>query len=733
MRKKHIIVRSLGIGLLCLASLITAASFYMNYLDDKISEEIKHNLREVSKSNADAIYTGIHHNLDLLSSLSAYLEESDLRDEQTIAKRLQSAANASGSKRISIATMQGHAWTSDGYEVDVQDREYFQASLKGKKAVSSPLEDRVGGNQIFVYSVPLYHNKEITGVLYGVKETGEVADSLLVKSFDHEGFSMLADKEGRIILRQDSNRLSDISKLDELKFEDKFHSIDQLSGKEGVLSFTYQNEAMFMAYEPLNYNDWYVVSMVPASVVASQIASFSHMAMLTWVILILIFMLLVVYIYITYHRNSKQMEKLLFEDTLTSGDNFNRFKHNAEELLEGDHGPLALVEFDIQDFKMFNKLHGYTAGDALLKEISRIGTMYCESREYCARMSDDRFVILWQETSESVITRRINTLYTTVVKSFERNNGYAKFHLCFGVYLLKKEDHDLMKCLDLAIYAKNHIKQDRERYISFYDNEMYDQIIRERKMEERMESALDHGEFLVYLQPKVDVRNGSVMAAEALVRWNDPEHGMISPGEFIPLFEKNGFLEKLDMFVFETICKTLASWHKKGERLISISVNISKSYMFFEGFAQRMKTIADQYDLPDGLIELEITESVIFENSKELIAIIKELKSYGFRISMDDFGSGYSSLNMLKEVPIDIIKLDQVFFRNSEDSQARARLIVEGILQMIELLHIDAVAEGIETKEESEFLKRVHCPIAQGFYFYRPMPIAEVEKILNKK
>lgn len=731
MRKKHIIVRSLVIGLLCLASLITAASFYMNYLNDKISEEIKHNLREVSKSNAEAIYTGIHHNLDLLSSLSAYLEESEMKDESMIARRLQSAAEESGSKRIGIANVEGKAWTSDGHQVDVYDREYFQASLKGKKAVSSPLEDRVGGNRIFVYSVPLYRNKEITGVLYGVKETGEVADSLLVKSFDHEGFSMLADKEGTIILRQDSNSLSDINKLDELKFEDKFHTIDQLSGKEGVLSFTYQKEDMFMAYEPLNYNDWYVVSMVPASVVASQIASFSRMAMFTWFVLILVFMLLVLYIYITYHRNSKQMEKLLFEDSLTNGDNFNRFKHHVEALLEEEHGVMALVEFDIQDFKMFNKLYGYTAGDELLREISRIGTMYCEDKEYCARMSDDRFVILWQENDENRIRRRINTLYTTLMKSFERNNGHTKFQLCFGVYLLREEDNDLMKCLDLAIYAKNHIKQDHERYISFYDNAMYDQIIRERKMEERMEFALDHGEFLVYLQPKVDVRDESVTAAEALVRWNDPHHGMISPGEFIPLFEKNGFLEKLDMYVFETVCKTLSSWHKKGKKLISISVNISKSYMFSEGFAQRMKTIVDQYDLPEGMIELEITESVIFENSKELIAIIKELKFYGFRISMDDFGSGYSSLNMLKEVPIDIIKLDQVFFRNSEDSQARARLIVEGILQMIELLHIDAVAEGIETKEESEFLKRVHCPIAQGFYFYRPMPIAEVEKILN--
>lgn len=731
MKKKHVIWRSLGIGLLCLVTLITAASYYMKYLNDKISEEIKHNLREVSKSNGDAIYTGLQYNLDSLGSLAAYIERGDTRDEEKIAIRLELAAKAGGSKRIGVADIHGNAYTSDGHHVDVKDRSYFKEAMSGKLSVTSPLNDLIGGEKIMVYAVPLHQDDKISGVLFNVKSTDEVANSLLVNTFDSEGFSMLADQDGKIILRKGDKALRGISNVKQLKVSDDISSIKELGNEHGVLSFMYGNEEMFMAYEPLKYNGWYVVSVVPASVVATQIASFSHMAVFTWVVIILVFMLLILYIYITYRRNSRQMEKILFEDTLTHCDNFNRFKMQVEKLLSGNHGKAALVEYDIQDFKMFNKLYGYTAGDELLREIARISTMYCRNHEYSARMSDDRFVILWQEDNEKAVRHRIHTLYNTLMKSYERNDIHAKFHLCFGVYMINEEDQDVMKCLDLAIYAKNHIKKDRDQFISFYDNAMYDQIIREREMEERMELALNNREFVVYLQPKVNVEEGKVMAAEALVRWNDPNQGMISPGTFIPLFEKNGFLEQLDMYVFETVCRTLSTWRKQGKKTISISVNISKSYMFLEGFGQRLKTIVDQYEVPYDLIELEITESVIFQNSHDLIAIIKELKSYGFRISMDDFGSGYSSLNMLKEIPIDIIKLDQVFFRNSEDSQTRARLIVEGILQMVELLHIDAVAEGIETKEESEFLKRVHCPIAQGFYFYRPMPIAEVEKILN--
>ena len=459
------------------------------------------------------------------------------------------------------------------------------------------------------------------------------------------------------------------------------------------------------------------------------IVLFSPMALT--IVMILVGMLF--HLYRRYQRNNQQMEKLMFEDTLTHCDNFHRFKIQVEELLRGNHDKVALVEYDILDFKMFNKLYGYRAGDELLKEIARISRMYCRHDEYCARMSDDRFVILWQEDNEKAVCQRIHTLYTTLMKSYERNDIHVMFHLCFGVYMMKEEDHDIMKCLDLAIYAKNHIKRNGEEFISFYDTTMYEQLIAERKMEECMELALDNGEFVVYLQPKVNVYEDKIVAAEALVRWHDPKQGRISPETFIPLFERNGFLEQLDLYVFEIICKTLASWHRQGKEMIGISVNISKSYMFKEGFGQRLKTIVDHYEVPYDLIELEITESIIFENSQELIAVIKELKGYGFRISMDDFGSGYSSLNMLKEIPIDVIKIDQVFFRSSEDCQERAHLIVESILQMVELLQMDVVAEGIETKEESEFLKRIHCPIAQGFYYYCPMPIAELERILNEK
>lgn len=734
MRKKRIDFRSIIIGLVCLSALIAVSVIYMTNLNDRIKDDSKENLLEISEKNALAIRSGIQSNFDVLNTLAAYIESDDIDNKEAIIEKLKKVAQRYDYKRIGIADVDGSCLTSDNVTLSISHREYYQASLKGKEHVAL-LHDIIGenGDKIMVYSVPLYHEKTIAGVLFIVKDTNEVANNLLVNSFHGHGYSLLADDKGKIILQQtDKKELPDISYLDQLTHKGAKAIQKDTEAQKGVISFDYQNKSQLMAYQPLFVNDWYVVSIVPSSVITQQIASFTGMAFLTWLGIIGVFTVLIGYIYYSYHKTNKKMENILFKDNLTEFDNFNRFKLDVQEFLNNrKQEPCTLIEFDINDFKMFNKIHGYVNGDILLKYITRHANANCEKGECCARIGEDRFVVCCLEDDREIIIKRINTFYTTLSRVFHQEYPGMEFQLCFGVYIIPFGDCNLMKCLDKAIYAKNHIKYNHDTYISFYDEQMYELILREKQMEERMVKALEDREFVVYLQPKVDVKTFEIVAAEALIRWIDPVKGMISPGEFIPLFERNGFLEKLDMFVFETICSTLAKWQKEHKNMICISVNISKSYMFVEGFAQRLKTILDHYELSARYIELEITESVIFENSVSLVAIIKELKSYGFTISMDDFGSGYSSLNMLKEVPIDVIKLDQVFFRNSEENKNKSDLIIEGLLDMIRLLHIDTVAEGIETEEQIQFLKRVQCHIAQGFYFYRPMPIKKLEAILN--
>lgn len=732
--RPNTIARSAIIGFFCLCALLGVATIYMNLLNKNITDNTKKNLNEVSKKNANAIHMGMEDNLTLLNSFAEYVQFEDLSNKEVIVEKLAKVVKKNDFKRMAIADLNGDCYTTDGIHINISEREYFQKAMKGEANISAILNDYIGDeSKINAYATPLYQNEVLQGVAVIVKETKDVAETLLVKSFDGEGISFLVDDSSEIVLRSDDKKELDIHNLEQLKFRDDAKKYKD-KNTSGVLPFTLGNKEYYMAFEPLKINDWFVISIVPFSVIASEIASFTSMAALTWIAIIAVFMVLLWYIYIIWQRHNRRLEAVLYKDTLTGYANFNQFKEDvAKRLSNANEHYGSLIEFDIDDFKMFNKFYGYANGDELLKTIMRVANLYCGSDEYCARISDDRFVMYWSDSSVEAITRRINAMYSNATTVFESDHMGMKFQLCFGIFVLDEEHRHLMKSLDKAIYAKNFIKNKSGNYISFYNEEMYQQILRIRRIEERMETALENGEFIVYLQPKVDVITEQIVAAEALVRWLTPEGKLISPGEFIPLFERNGFLEKLDLYVFNVVCKTLQRWHKENKKMITISVNVSKSYVFSEGFAKRLHSVAKANQVETKYLELEITENTMIENLDELITVINELKSYGFKVSMDDFGSGYSSLNMLKDVPIDIIKLDQVFFKGNDKNKEKSNFIVEGLLRMVDLLHIDTVAEGIETLEQLKFLQRVHCHIAQGFYFYHPMPILELEKILNRK
>lgn len=709
------------------------AYFYMDYLDHQISEELMVNINEISEKNKTMMQNRIEDNLILADSLAQQLQNETLDKPKQMVDQLEGLVEINHFKRIGIATLEGDCYTTDGAHVNISSRSYFQKAIKGESNVSEVMYDLITtGTQINAYAAPIYQNGNIQGVLFFVKSLKEFQDNLLVDSFNEQGFSILANQQGKIILQNDEHTiLQGVDDLAELEYAGNPNFFNQ-EESSGIIEFRHGEVECYLSFEALGYNEWYVVTIVPTSVVSTRISSFSQVAFLTWFIIIIMAVTFFIVFYYFHQRNQHKMEKVLFTDALTGHDNFNKFKLEVSQLLEttaSRRDKFCLIEFDICDFKMFNKIYGYANGDDLLITIMYGVKLYLKDGEQAARISEDRFAIFLEDHEKDAITSRISKIYAEIQNDFTRHHPGCKFSMQFGVYRLEEFDYDLMKCLDKAIYAKNDIKKDRKQFISFYSDDMYEQLLKEKQIEERMQSALDNGEFIVYLQPKVEIETKKVVAAEALVRWKDPYKGLISPGQFIPIFEKNGFLEVLDMYVLDTVLSYMASWKKKYAP-ISVSVNLSRTYIFQEGFAKRIYDMAMLHEVDTAYVELEITESTMLDDPDKLIALVKELKSYGFLVSMDDFGSGYSSLNMLKEIPIDIIKLDQVFLQSDEQTKERSKLIIEGIMDLINLLGMDSVAEGVETKEQLELLYQVHCHVAQGFYFYRPMPASEFEKLL---
>lgn len=712
--------------------LACGAYVYVATMREMIQSSVMENLKGIVELTNRSVKTRITDSLDNLSSISTLLENEKSDDIQKLALSMKKTCDQNMYRRMGIADVNGNVYTTDDQSFNIADRDYFQSALKGEKAVSSILDDKLSKDEIQVYAVPLHFNDEIIGVLFATLSATVQEEQLLVENFQDEGFSAIFDRNGNVVLNDIVIQNQVIPNINDLHFQETFHLQDIQVNGTGVNRFhDEEGKEWYFVYTKMDIEDWFVCCIIPASIVSAQLNQFITLAAISWFSVAIIFTMIMFYIYFTHMKNKKKIDTLAYHDTLVNHYNYHQFTLNVQPILldESEQLRYALVEFDVSDFKLFNELYGYHMGDKLLANMMSCMEDLSFKDEYCARISADRFILLWQERVEKKIVSRIEQLCDRIRQTFTIQLDGVNLNFHVGVYLLEGKEKDLAKNHDKTTYAENMINEVHEDAIAFFSNEMYERIVEEKKLENRMEEALNNHEFLVYIQPKVRVSNEEIQSAEALVRWLEPTRGLLSPGIFIPLFEKNGFLQRLDMYMIREVCAWLAKCKGEGKKLIPISVNVSRSYIFKNDFVKDLIQLVSDYQISPNLLEIEITESVIFDRVDELKTIIHELNSYGFRIAMDDFGSGYSSLNMLKEIPIQVIKLDQAFFRTDVNDEKRSRMIVQGVIELAKILGLEVVAEGIEKKEQVAFLSEKGCDFIQGYYFYKPMPIAEFEQL----
>lgn len=423
-----------------------------------------------------------------------------------------------------------------------------------------------------------------------------------------------------------------------------------------------------------------------------------------------------------------EIYKIKMEDPVTGGFTSARFDLEAEGYLK-EQRPFTFVTMDVKRFKLINELYGEAAGNSVLKKIYRVINKRLNAGEFVARSRADIFNIVLRADSKNRIEQRIGELTDAIVEGFE-GEQWDKYHLVVncGVYQVQKDDSDITSIYGRANAArkKHKTKTTLHSVCEFYSDGDWEQLIKEQHIENQMERALADEEFQVYLQPKVRLTDENVIGAEALVRWKSKDGRTIPPSEFIPLFEENGFIVKLDYYMFSHVCALIRKWIDSGKEPLPISVNLSREHIKDKGFIKQFQKIQQQYKVPSKYIELEVTEAMVVENLDTLKEVVADCNAAGFRCSMDDFGSGYSSLNMLKEIPLDVLKLDREFFKGQDNE--RGDNVIKAVLKMAKELNMQTVAEGVETRDWVEFLKEEGCDIIQGFVFYRPMPIEEFEE-----
>ncbi len=454
------------------------------------------------------------------------------------------------------------------------------------------------------------------------------------------------------------------------------------------------------------------------------------------IVIFVIGIVIVVCIFKMKRKYDQNIFNLAYVDKVTGIWNVNRFISEAKKKVESNDfkkTQYVLISFDISKFRIINEHYGRFAGDRVLKYVADMVTKEMPYGSIIARVNVDNFVMLAPFDNND----KENEFFKSIrekIRYYEEGGVALKLNFQCGVYIITNGNVSIDKALDMADIARKEARSSRKDKIVFFDKKMEDKIIRYKEIEERMETALEEREFVVYYQPKVDMKNEHIIGAEALVRWISKEKGFMNPGEFIPIFEKEGFIIELDFYVLEEVFKIIKEWITNGKNPIPISVNQSRVHLSNPYYIERLKNLIRKYKVPTKYIELELTESLFMEMDSALETVNK-IKELGFAVSVDDFGSGFSSLNMLKSMPIDVVKIDREFLNESENSE-KAQKIICKIVEMAKDLDMNVICEGVEKVEQATFLKSIGCYYAQGFLYAKPMPEPEfrdkVKSVIEK-
>lgn len=383
----------------------------------------------------------------------------------------------------------------------------------------------------------------------------------------------------------------------------------------------------------------------------------------------------------------------------------------------------ALVYSDVENFGLIRDLFGENAGNNILMYLTRVFKHFMGIDEVCGYLGTGHFVLFLRYNKKNLDENLESTV--KVINDFPIN---MTIRLVFGVYKIEDRSITVQAMYSRAILAADAVKGKYGHHVAYYDEKIWKRQLHDQEIINCMEDAIKEKQFKVYFQPKYELDSEKIAGAEALVRWQHPEKGFMNPAEFIPLFEKNGFITELDKFVWDTVCGYIERWIKNGYPVVPISVNISRVDIYNPKFIEIILGIIKKHGLLPEHIHLEITETAYADEPEQIIDVVKKLKNIGFVIEMDDFGSGYSSLNMLNELPVDVLKLDMGFVQGGMNKNNNG--ILSFIIGLAKWMNYAVVAEGIETKEQIQILKDMDCNFVQGYYYAKPMPPDEFEEYI---
>lgn len=633
---------------------------------------------------------------------------------------------------VGILNIDGTAVFGD--DINISDYPALKGAVQGHDGIDS-VSDFNGIDEGVMFAAPIFREKNISSIIYVVIPMTQMLQ--FNTSNESEEYIYFATNElGEIVIPSKTTGvyLEFIVNMRENKDIDQQQLIAMMDIQQqlfnynrGIVELMVGPDKYYFSIEGIPSTDFYVVSYIQKDVKYEYVDTILQLFLLVIGCLGILFVIIIGYVYIADEDSRSKVFVLAYKDALT-GLYKNRW---LPEYITTQHVSLDKIMislFNIKNFKTVNALYGRKQGDALLQHIAD-ELEALDWIDVAVRCDNDNFAIICTRMEFSAFKEKIQVFFQNI----ERNHCIEQkttYYRCGVVYPTEQDGKtDINQYLDACRQATQLAKNINKSEVFCFDETLQQENDRIQQIKIDLDPALLNGEFEVFLQPKYEIVTDTIIGAEALIRWNYKHEGYILPFRFIPFFEEDGSIIKIDRFVFEMVCKTLSIWRAEGKKLLPISVNMSRIQMDNDGIVNEMQMIAQKYDIPPHYIEIEITESASFENIPILISKMVEIKQAGFPLSMDDFGTGYSSFSMLKDMPVDVLKIDKSFVDAMNDEKGRC--IIADIINMAKHLGLKSLAEGVETQEDRDLLCEYGCDYIQGYFYNRPMSMDSYIKLLE--
>lgn len=757
-----------ALSLIVFIVLVLGVSSYFQF-KRVLVREVNNAVERVAKESADLLDNYIEQFVSPLVGLS----ENEIIQSMDYEKQMEVINSQVNPTYLNIAVVDidGFAHYADGTFIDLSDRDYIAQALSGKISFSNVIVSKKVWTPVIMVGVPIKNGDKIVGALIARLDVDFLSNFATTRGYGEGGRAYIISCEGSIISGPEQERSMGEYNLYQLAETDKKYQsfsefvMNNMEKQSGFGSYVFENEKILMGYASVEMTDWKIFIGTYEDVALHSLKGLKTILFPLIFITMLVCFIAAGILVSRFSKSITELDDLFAEGARGNltirftpkskdeigrvGMSFNRMmdkiktltqydpltallnqfvlERDVETLLYGnEQNKFSLIMVAIDRLGSINETYGYTAGDAILKEVARRIIRSCTGNVQVYRYKGDEFVVLCPgDMSESEVDTLAGNILDALRESYQISDRMLDVNINMGTFTLNEDTYseDPIKAVT---HAKNYAKTLGSNQIQRFNRKIYENLKIMNELQAEIMKGLQEEQFFLVYQPLFYLGNEKVAEVEALIRWNHPQRGLLFPDQFIDLAEQSGSIIHIDQWVIDTACKQLRVWKDNHKMPVVLSVNISSKTFETESFINGLLDIIQKYDIDPSLLQLEITERMLIKNVDESINKLKQLRSMGIHVAIDDFGIGYSSLSYIVRLPIDSIKIDKSFVQNISSSK-EAKTIVSTIINLCKTLKLKVIAEGIETKLELEYLKSNKCDIGQGYYFSKPVSILEIE------